>query len=118
MSATSAHTTSVTGPGIATTDKITSVTITRSGGDPLDASHLGQSSGSAAALYEAPFSGTNEVSVSFIGNSIPDTGDEGAVAVTGAISISFANAVVTSSTVNGAVGELLTGDVTYREISS
>ena len=118
MAVTSAHTTSVTGPGITSSDLITSVTISRSGAEILDASHLGLSAGSDALNYEGPFGGTNEVSVSYIGDSIPDSGDEGAVAVTGAISISFTNAVVTSSSVTGSVGELITADVTYKEIES
>lgn len=115
--ATSAHTTSVTGPGISG-GLVTSVSVNRSGDDVIDASHLGQSAGSSANNFASPFTGTTEVSLSYIGDSIPDAGDEGAVAVTGAITVSFSNAICTSASITGSAGELITADVTFAEIST
>jgi hypothetical protein len=115
--ATSAHTTSVTAPGI-TGGLVTSVSVTRSGDDVLDCSHLGQAEGATANTFASPFTGTTEVSLSYIGDAIPDAGDEGAVSVTGAISVSMSNAICTSASITGAAGELITADVTFAEISS
>ncbi len=115
--ATSAHTTSVTAPGISG-GLVTSVSVSRNGDDVLDASHLGQADGSAANTFASPFEGTVEVSISYIGDAIPDAGDEGAVSVSGAISVSLSNAICTSASITGSAGELITADVTFVEISS
>lgn len=115
--ATGTQTTSVTGPGISG-GLVTNVSINRSGDDVLDASHLGQTAGSDANTFAAPFTGTTEVNVSYIGDSIPDAGDEGAVSVTGAISVSLSNAIVTSASITGSAGELITADVTFAEIET
>jgi hypothetical protein len=115
--ATSAHTTSVTAPGISG-GLVTNVTVNRSGDDVIDASHLGQSAGSSANTYAAPFTGTTEVSISYIGDSIPDAGDTGAVTVTGSITVSLSNAICTSASITGSAGELITADVTFSEIST
>jgi hypothetical protein len=115
--ATSAHTTSVTAPGISG-GLVTNISVNRSGDDVIDASHLGQASGSSANTFASPFTGTTEVSISYIGDSIPDAGDEGAVAVTGSITVSFANAICTSASITGSAGELITADVTFAEIST
>ena len=115
--ATSSHTTSITAPGISG-GLVTSVTVTNSGDDVLDCSHLGQSDGSAMLSYAAPFSGTREVSVSYIGDSYPESGDTGALSLTGAVTQSFTNCVCTSASVSGSTGELITADVTYREIQA
>lgn len=117
MAATSAHTTSITAPGTSG-GLVTSVSINASGDDPLDASHLGQSDGSAANLFIHPLSGYTEVSVSYIGDSYPESGDTGSLSITGAISASMSNCVCTSASVSGSVGELITVDATYREIAS
>ena len=116
--ATSSHTTSVTAPGISSTDLITNVSINRNGDDILDASHLGQSDGAAPNTFESPFEGTVEVSISYIGDEIPEAGDSGALSVSGAISCSLSNVVCTSATISGTAGELITADVTYIEITS
>ena len=115
--ATSAHTTSVTAPGISG-GLVTNVSVNRSGDDVIDASHLGQADGSAANTYPAAFTGTTEVSISYIGDSIPDAGDEGAVSVSGSISVSLANAICTSASITGSAGELITADVTFTEIET
>ena len=115
--ATSSHTTSVTAPGISD-GLVTSVSINRNGDDVLDASHLGQADGATPNTIASPFEGTVEVSLSYIGDSIPSSGDEGALSISGAISVSMANCVCTSSSMTGTAGELITADVTYIEIES
>ncbi len=117
MAATSAHTTSITAPGTSG-GLITSVSINASGDDVLDASHLGQAAGSAANRFISPLTGYTEVSVSYIGDSYPESGDTGSLSVSGAISISMTNCICTSASVSGSVGELITVDATYRDISS
>lgn len=112
--ATSAHATSITAPGISG-GLVTSVSISNSK-ETLDCSHLGLATGSGALLYEAPFDNATEVSVAYIGDSIPDSGDEGALTISGSVSVSFANCLVVSASTSGAAGELIMADVTYREI--
>tara|TARA_B100001741_G_scaffold312063_1_gene314511 strand:- start:1029 stop:1382 length:354 start_codon:yes stop_codon:yes gene_type:complete len=116
--ATSAHTTSVTAPGITSAALVTNVSISQNGDDPLDASHLGQSAGASAHFVASPFTGTVEVSISFIGTELPEAGDTGALTVTGGVAVSLSNCVCTSSTQTGNVGELITGDATYSEIET
>lgn len=115
--ATSSHTTTVTAPGIGT-GLVTNVKVTQTGDDVIQASHLGQADGDPAYNVPSPFLGTTEVSISYIGDSIPTAGDTGAVTVTGAVSVSLANAVCTGSSVTGSVGELITADATFTLISS
>ena len=115
--ASSSHTTTVTAPGISSA-LLTNVQVNEQGDDLLDASHLGQSDGSASNLVESPFDGYTEVSISYIGNELPSVGATGAVTVAGAVSASLANAVCTSASVTGTAGELITGEATYREIAS
>lgn len=115
--ATSSHTTSITAPGISG-GLITSASVSNSGDDVLDCNHLGLSDGATNLAYAAPFTGTKEVSVSYIGDSYPESGDTGALSISGSISVSFSNCVCTSSSVSGASGELITADVTYREIQA
>ena len=114
--ATSSHTTTVTAPGISG-GLITNVQVSQSGDDVQDASHLGLADGSEALRYASPFEGTTEVSISYIGDSIPTAGDTGAVSVCGAISVSLANAICTSSSITGSAGELITADATFQAIS-
>lgn len=113
--ATTTESTSITAPGL-TGALVTSISVTRNGSEVLDASHLGQAYGSAGNFYASPYLGTTEVSVSFIGDSIPDAGDTGALTVTGAISVSLANCLCTSASVTGSAGELITGDATFTLI--
>jgi len=115
--ATSSHTTSITAPGI-TGGLVTSVSVTNSGDDVLDCNHLGLADGAANLNYAAPFTGTKEVSVSYIGDSYPESGDTGALSLTGAITASFSNCVCVSASVSGSTGELITAEVTYREIEA
>ena len=114
--ATSSHQSTITAPGVSY-GLITNIQVSQSGSDPLDASHLGQADGSAANRYPSPFLGTLTVSVSYIGDSIPTSGDTGAVTVTGPVAVSLANAVCTSSSVTGTAGELITADATFELIS-
>lgn len=113
--ANSSHTTTFSGPGLSNVT-ITNVQVTQTGVDLLDASHLGQADGSAATLVKSPYDGYTEVSVSYIGSSIPAPGQTGGVTVSGAVSASLTNAVCTSASVTGTAGELITGEATYREI--
>ena len=114
--ATSSHQSTITAPGVSD-GLITNIQVSQSGSDPLDASHLGQADGSAANRYPSPFLGTLTVSVSYIGDSIPTSGDTGAVTVTGPVAVTLANAVCTSSSVTGTAGELITADATFELIS-
>jgi len=114
--ATSSQNSTITAPGVSG-GLITNIQVSQSGSDPLDASHLGQADGSAANRYPSPFLGTLSVSVSYIGDSIPTSGDTGAVTVTGPVAVTLANAVCTSSSVTGTAGELITADATFELIS-
>lgn len=114
--ASSSHTTTVSAPGISSA-LLTNVQVTSQGDDLLDASHLGQATGSEANLVQSPFDGYSEVSISYIGNELPGIGATGAVTVTGAVSVSLSNAVCTSASVTGTAGELITGEATFREIA-
>jgi len=114
--ATSSQNSTITAPGVSGA-LITNIQVSQSGSDPLDASHLGQADGSAANRYPSPFLGTLSVSVSYIGDSIPTSGDTGAVTVTGPVAVTLANAVCTSSSVTGTAGELITADATFELIS-
>jgi hypothetical protein len=114
--ATSSHQSTITAPGVSG-GLITNIQVSQGGSDPLDASHLGQADGSAANRYPSPFLGTLTVSVSYIGDSIPTSGDTGAVTVTGPVAVSLANAVCTSSSITGSAGELITADATFELIS-
>lgn len=114
--ASSSHTTTVSAPGISSA-LITNVQVNSQGDDLLDASHLGQATGSESNLIESPFGGYTEVSISFIGNELPAIGATGGVTVGGAVSADLANAVCTSASVTGTAGELITGEATFREIA-
>lgn len=115
--ATSSHQTTITAPGISNASLVTNIQVSQNGDDVLDASHLGLADGSDALTYAAPFTGTTEVSVSYIGDSIPSAGDEGAVTVVGAVNVTLTNAICTSASVTGSAGELITADATYQAIS-
>lgn len=115
--ASSAHTTTFSGPGLSNVT-VTNIQVNQTGVDLLDASHLGQADGSLANLIPSPFDGYTEVSVSYIGESLPTPGQKGGVTVSGAVSATLSNAVCTSASVTGAAGELITGEATYREITA
>jgi hypothetical protein len=87
---------------------VTSVTVTP-GGDLLDESHVGQTSG-AGRLFQAPALRDNEVSCEAYGTT--------AVAIGATGNLSFAGttytAVVSSSSVAYAVGELVKQSLTFK----
>jgi hypothetical protein len=111
---TSSQGTTITAPGLSGAT-VTNVQINAQGADPLEVSALSDTSGSQTFIA-SPFIGFSEVTVSYIGDSLPASGSTGALAVSGAISISFANSVCTGSSFSGSAGELITGTATYRQI--
>lgn len=78
--------------------------------DNADGSHLGQAAGSRREYV--PTFVQREISIDYIGTSIV-TAQSGAVAITGPVSFS-GNGTLTSSTISGAVGDLIKGSLTMR----
>lgn len=112
--ATSSQGTTITAPGLSGA-LVTNIQVSSSAGDPLETSDLSIATGGSPTFIENPFLGANEVTVSFIGDNLPS--GNGALSISGAVSASFANCLVTSSSFTGTAGELITGTATFREIS-
>lgn len=87
---------------------VTNVQVTP-GGDLLDQSHLGQASG-AGKLYQAPALMDDEVSADYLGTNRLVIGTTG--------NLSFASvtytAIVSSSGLTYAVGDLVKGNATFK----
>jgi hypothetical protein len=87
---------------------VTSVTVTP-GGDLLDQSHLGQTSG-ANRLFQAPALKDNEISVEAFGTAIVQIGTAGALTFA---SVTY-TATVSSSSVAYSVGELVKQSLSFK----
>ena len=100
---------------------VTSITYSLNdvtGGDTIDVSHLGLTTGSSVLTQSRPLQGSatdtgREVSIEYIGNSIITDGATGTLAITGGISLSKA-ATVASSSVTLAVNDVIKGSATFR----
>jgi hypothetical protein len=87
---------------------VTNVTVTP-GGDLLDQSHLGQSSG-ANRIYQAPALKDNEISVEAYSTAIVQIGASGALTFA---TVTY-TATVSSSSVAYAVGDLVKQSLTFK----
>lgn len=100
---------------------VTSITYSLNdvtGGDTIDVSHLGLTTGSSVLTQSRPLQGSatdtgREVSIEYIGSSIITDGATGTLAITGGISLSKA-ATVASSSVTLAVNDVIKGSATFR----
>lgn len=100
---------------------VTSITYSLNdvtGGDTIDVSHLGLTTGSSVLTQSRPLQGSatdtgREVSIEYIGSSIITDGATGTLAITGGISLSKA-ATVASSSVTLAVNDVIKGSATFK----
>lgn len=88
------------------------------GDDKIDTSHLGLAEGDAATSIDRPLVGSStetgrEVTIEYIGDTPIEDGTEGALVITGGLTLS-ANARVTQSSVTLAVNEIIRGNATFR----
>lgn len=100
---------------------VTSITYSLSdvtGGDTIDVSHLGLTTGASVLTQARPLAGSatdtgREVSIEYIGSSVITDGATGTLAITGGISLSKA-ATVSSSSVTLAVNDVIKGSATFK----
>lgn len=88
------------------------------GGDTIDISHLGQTTGESVLSQSRPLAGSatdtgREVQVDYIGNSVIADGATGTLVIGGGLSLSAA-ATVASSSVTLAVNDVVRGSATFR----
>jgi len=89
-----------------------------SGGDTIDISHLGLTTGSAVVTMSRPLKGSatdtgREVSIEYLGVTPIQDGLSGMIAITGGLSLSAA-ATVSSSSVTLATNDVTRGQATFR----
>lgn len=87
---------------------VTSVTVTP-GGDLLDESHLGLASG-AGRRYQTPALKDDEIACETLGTAVVSVGTSGTLVFAGATY----TAIVSSSSVSYAVGELVKQSLTFK----
>ena len=100
---------------------VTSITYSLNdvtGGDTIDVSHLGLTTGSSVLTQSRPLQGSatdtgREVSIEYIGSSVIVDGTTGTLSITGGISLSK-DATVASSSVTLAVNDVIKGSATFR----
>lgn len=102
---------------------VTGITYSRSnteaGGDTIDISHLGLTTGASVLTQTRPLAGTangetgKEIQIEYIGTNAIAGGATGSLVITGGISIS-ANATCMSSSVTLAVNDVIRGSATFR----
>jgi hypothetical protein len=100
---------------------VTSITYSLSdvtGGDTIDVSHLGLTTGASVLTQARPLAGSatdtgREVSIEYIGSSVITDGATGTLAIVGGISLSKA-ATVSSSSVTLAVNDVIKGSATFK----
>ena len=100
---------------------VTSITYSLSdvtGGDTIDVSHLGLTTGASVLTQARPLAGSatdtgREVSIEYIGSSVITDGATGTLAIAGGISLSKA-ATVSSSSVTLAVNDVIKGSATFK----
>jgi hypothetical protein len=77
----------------------------------LDASHLGQASGSKRLLQAAALTEADEITVDYLGTTLVTRGATGTLTVAGS---SLGTATCYSSSLTYAVGELVKGNATFK----
>jgi len=102
---------------------VTSITVNFSdvsgASDPIDVSHLGQTTGALILTQPRPLRGSasgetgKEISFDYIGNSQIVGGTTGTYAITGGVALS-GNATVLSSSLTLAVNDVVRGSATVR----
>lgn len=104
-----------------TTFTVTSITysLTGTGGDKIDISHLGQSTGSTVLTLDRPLKGSagdtgKTVSIEYIGTNAIAQDTSGTLTITGGISVSSNNATCVSSSVTLAVNDVIRGSAEFQ----
>lgn len=80
--------------------------------DLIDGSHLGIAPGGSRE-YVGGFATDREVTCDYISTTVLAAGSSGALGISGPVSFS-GNATVTSSSISGSVGALISGSATFR----
>lgn len=80
--------------------------------DLIDATHLGVAP-NARRLFVGGFATDREVTCDYISTGIITAGTSGALAISGPVSFS-GNATVSSASIGGSVGALISGSATFR----
>jgi hypothetical protein len=116
------------GPGTSFTFNGTKYTITNlvynltdpaGGGDQIDVSHLGLTTGASLLFMDRPLKGATggetgkEVTIDYIGSAAIAGGTSAAYSITGGLSLS-GNATCVSSSVTLALNEVIRGNATFR----
>lgn len=89
------------------------------GGDQIDVSHLGQTTGATLLFQNRPLKGATggetgkEVTIEYIGANQIQGGTSGTYAITGPLAMS-GNATCVSSSVTLALNEVIRGNATFR----
>lgn len=89
------------------------------GGDQIDISHLGLTTGASLLFQKRPLNGATggetgkEVTIDYIGNAAIAGGTSAAYSITGGLSLS-GNATCLSSSVTLALNEVIRGNATFR----
>ena len=80
--------------------------------DLIDATHLGVAP-NARRLFVGGFATDREVQIDYISTTILTSGVSGALSISGPMSFS-GNATISSSSLGGSVGALISGSATFR----
>jgi hypothetical protein len=89
---------------------VTNISISGSVNE-LDASHLGQASGSKRLLQAAPLTEADEITIDYLGTTLVTRGQSATLTIGGA---SYGTATCYSSSLTYAVGELVKGNATFK----
>jgi hypothetical protein len=88
------------------------------GGDTIDVSHLGLTTGASVLTQSRPLAGSatdtgREVSIEYIGSAVITDGASGTLVIAGGLALSKA-ATVSSSSVTLAVNDVIKGSATFK----
>jgi hypothetical protein len=101
------------------TNIVYNLTDVTGGGDSIDISHLGQTTGASVLSQARPLKGSaggdtgKEVSIDYIGSAAIVGGTTGTLTITGGLAVS-GNATCVSSSVTLALNDVTRGNATFR----
>ncbi len=81
--------------------------------DLIDGSHLGIAAGGSRE-YVGGFATDTEISIDYIGTNVIPAGTTGSMAFGGTFNYSNVTGTVSSSSISGSVGALISGQATFR----